>query len=197
MKKNGYILLETIVVLTILGGLLVTLYLSFNKIILKSKEVDNYNNTEYLYKANYARNLMYYSTLFNQQIIYWINQNNTNNEKKAILYKTSDEIMDSMPDVKEDLKAIGVYKIFIIPGDYDYDGTRGGKVEASAEKFIKYLKSSKKPSSNYKIVFMFVDENKLNLSDFFDESNTESNIKKLKVDNFQYASLDWGIRDYD
>lgn len=58
MKKRGFVLMETIVVITVLCVVLVVLYGAYSKVIVDVKKRSLYDNTEYIYKTNLVRNYL-------------------------------------------------------------------------------------------------------------------------------------------
>ena len=53
LNKKAFVLLETIVVITVLSVTLIVLYASYSKIISDSRKKMFYDNTEYIYKTQY------------------------------------------------------------------------------------------------------------------------------------------------
>lgn len=53
--KKGFVLMETIVVISVLCVILVILYASYNKVLTSVSHQSLYNNTEYIYKSNVVR----------------------------------------------------------------------------------------------------------------------------------------------
>ncbi|MDD4706000.1 MAG: prepilin-type N-terminal cleavage/methylation domain-containing protein [Bacilli bacterium] len=59
MKKNkGFVMIETIIVITILSIGLISLYSSYSVILTKIKVKNNHDNIEYIYKANLVGNYL-------------------------------------------------------------------------------------------------------------------------------------------
>ena len=55
MKKNGFVLVETIVVILVLCVLLIMLYGGYMNVISAVQRKSYYDNTEYIYKTNLVK----------------------------------------------------------------------------------------------------------------------------------------------
>ena len=55
MKNKGFVLIETIVVIVVIGVSLLTLYSSYNRILSKVKAENKYDNSDYMYMTYYIR----------------------------------------------------------------------------------------------------------------------------------------------
>lgn len=58
MNKNGFVLMETIVVIVVISVALLTIFTSYNKILSKIKSENKYDNSEYIYMTNYVKKYM-------------------------------------------------------------------------------------------------------------------------------------------
>lgn len=58
MNKKGFVLLETIVVISVLCVVLIMLFASYSNILLKVKKKSLYDNTEYIYKTTLIRDYL-------------------------------------------------------------------------------------------------------------------------------------------
>ncbi len=58
MNKNGFVFVETIVVITILTSALLLLFSSFSNILKKEKERMNYDDVAYIYRTHYLKNTL-------------------------------------------------------------------------------------------------------------------------------------------
>ena len=56
MKKNGFVLIETIVVIVVVSIALLTLFSSYYKILNTMNKESKYDNPEYLYMTYYIKN---------------------------------------------------------------------------------------------------------------------------------------------
>lgn len=58
MKKNGFVFMETIIVVAVLSVTLILLYSSYSYIIKKTKERNNYDTTETIYKTHLVNDVL-------------------------------------------------------------------------------------------------------------------------------------------
>lgn len=58
MKKNGFVFMETIVVISVLSITLIMLFASYSYILRKSREKNTYDTTEAIYKTYYVKNVI-------------------------------------------------------------------------------------------------------------------------------------------
>ena len=58
MNKNGFVFVETIVVITVLTSALLLLFSSFSNILKKEKERMNYDDVAYIYRTHYLKNTL-------------------------------------------------------------------------------------------------------------------------------------------
>ena len=58
MKKNGFVFMETIVVISILSITLLMLFASYSYILRKSREKNTFDTTESIYKTYYIKNVI-------------------------------------------------------------------------------------------------------------------------------------------
>lgn len=65
-KKSGFVLVETIVVVTVLCVILVVLYRAFSSIITNIQRRSLYDNTEYIYKTEIVRDYLLETLPFEQ-----------------------------------------------------------------------------------------------------------------------------------
>ena len=94
-KRNGFVFMETIVVVSVLSITLLILFSSYSYILRKSKERDTFDTTEMIYKTYYVKSVIddfkestsscsgtdFASTCYG--IEYYINQNNTSSGKEC------------------------------------------------------------------------------------------------------------------
>jgi len=97
---KGFVMIETIIVITILTVGLISLYSSYSVILSKSKVKSNYDNIEYLYKAYFIGNYLVDNNVFSNFTLY--NSNNSDNNLGFII---NNLLID---------------KIYVIPKDFDY-----------------------------------------------------------------------------
>lgn len=55
MKRNGFVLMETIIVIVVISVALLTIFASYNKILTKVKKENKYDTSEYIYMTNYVK----------------------------------------------------------------------------------------------------------------------------------------------
>ncbi len=58
MKKNGFVFVETVIVVIVLTSSLLLLYTSFNKILQSEKTRVNYDDINYIYRTYYIKNVL-------------------------------------------------------------------------------------------------------------------------------------------
>ena len=132
MNNKGYVLLETIIVLTILSVVLVSLYTSFSDAASKNEKYRHYDNTEYIYKTNNVRKI----------IKNYVVNNDISLESNNII--CSNYLNKKCNDI-EYLEELGVKAVYII-SDKNIEG-----VEPTTLKYIKYLNIE---DNNKRIVVM-------------------------------------------
>lgn len=80
-KKNGFVFMETIIVVSILSLTLVILFASYSYILRKSRERNTFDTTEMIYKTYYIKNIIdtKWNTPTRPGILGFINNNLTSN----------------------------------------------------------------------------------------------------------------------
>lgn len=58
MKNRGFVLMETIVVISVLCIVMVVLYAAYSKVLIDVNKKSLYDKTEYIYKTNLVRNYL-------------------------------------------------------------------------------------------------------------------------------------------
>src|SRR5574344_1530120 len=58
MKKNGFVFVETIIVVAVLATSLILMYISFNKIIINEKKRITYDDISYIYRTYYLEDFL-------------------------------------------------------------------------------------------------------------------------------------------
>jgi len=97
---KGFVMIETIIVITILTVGLISLYSSYSVILSKSKVKNNYDNIEYLYKTYFIGNYLVDNNVFSNFTIY----------KQDTLDNDLNFIIDNL----------SIDKIYVIPKNFDY-----------------------------------------------------------------------------
>lgn len=174
MRRQGFVLMETIVVITILCVILLMLYSSYYKILNDVKKRNLYENTEYIYKTNLVREYL-------EEVL---DESSYNNGSSFYIYcrnSISDKVCydDSVAgDYKNRLfKRLGVESVYITFWDastISHDDLMG--FEATTQNYIKSLDATS--GVGYRIIVMFKSEN----------NDTENDI-------YEYATLKFGSRN--
>ncbi len=177
MKKNrGFILLETIVVISVLCAVLVTLYMSFSSIIISVNKKSLYDNTEYIFKTNLVREHLESSLTTNQysgQRFIPICQNS------QMMTSTKCYTSQYNNNYRNDLfRFLGVEAVYI--SLWNTKSLESGEyinVEATTQNYIKYLDPEVISGNVYRIIVMYKQEN----------NNSGKDV-------YEYASLRFGSR---
>ncbi|MDD2409226.1 MAG: prepilin-type N-terminal cleavage/methylation domain-containing protein [Bacilli bacterium] len=99
-NTKGFVMIETIIVITILMVGLISLYSSYSVIISRLQVKNNYDNVEYIYKAYFVGD-------------YLIDNNNVST---FTIYKPD----TSINDLKFIIDNLSIDKIYVIPKNFDY-----------------------------------------------------------------------------
>lgn len=166
-NKRGFVLAETIVVITVLCVILIVLYASYNSLLINVKKKSNYDNTEYLYKTSVIRKYLEprvnISTLFGDKT-YGVYCSNT-----LEAYDDCSSIVDG----GDLFKFLKVNAIYITQWDANLAGIANYmELEATTQGYIKYLDAEAMPNVVYRIIVMFEADN----------------------DQYEYGSLRFGSR---
>lgn len=179
--KKGFVLMETIVVISVLCVILVLLYSSYSNILLKVKRKELYDNTEYIYKAGLVRNYLEgaLTTLDYQSNVTMYCKNSEDISSDKWCY---DEAITD--DKKNELfKSLGVESVYItIWNVNEISAADLSTFEATTQNYIKWLNST--DEDGYRIIIMFKNENELKS---IGKEDTDKDI-------FEYASLRFGSR---
>ena len=70
MKKNGFVFIETLVVVSVLSLTLLMLFGSYSYIIRKSRERNVFDTTEMIYKTYYTKQILEKEYGINQEQMY-------------------------------------------------------------------------------------------------------------------------------
>lgn len=165
--KKGFVLMETIVVISVLCVILIILYASYSKILIGVQKKSLYDNTEYLYKTSIVRDYL-------EDVI----SNDSYHSDQIYMYcrntisasKCYDESITN--NFKNDLfKMMGVESVYItIWNANEIDPNELTRFEATTQNYIKTMDPT--DESGYRIIVMFKDQN----------NETDKDI-------YQYASL--------
>ena len=150
-KERGFVLAETIVVITVLCVILIVLYASYNNLLIGVKKKSYFDNTEYIYKTSVVRKYLEpklnISTLF-QDKTYGVYCSNT-----LAMY---DDCMSPSTDGYDLFKFLKVNAVYITPWDANSAGVANYlELEATTQNYIKYLDAEIMPNLVYRIIVMF------------------------------------------
>lgn len=172
-KSDGFILMETIVVISVLCTILVVLYASYESVLIKVQKKSLYDNTEYIFKTSLIRDHLE-STLSPSVYSYSNYTVICQNSSSDKCY--SDTVTNNYQnDLFKLLKVEGVYITA-----WDVDSISADDIssfEATTQNYIKYL-DPPKDEGGFRIIVMFEQEN----------NDTTKSI-------YEYASLKFGSRD--
>ena len=168
MKKNGFVLVETIVVILVLCVLLIMLYGGYMNVISAVQRKSYYDNTEYIYKTNLVKE--------------YLESSNFSGYEGAYVYMYCQGSSDCLGKGDAYFKAMvsnmHINSIYITKWyTSDLSVNDLSSLEATTQNYIKKLDPTS--DSGYRIIVMFEDENNYN-------SNPTI---------YQYASLRFGDSD--
>lgn len=173
MKNNcrAFVLLETIVVITVLCVILIVLYASYSKILVGVKNSSVYDNTEYISKTELLRTYIESE----EEIMELVGSDS------VIVYcsntlASSPNCSDSSTKGHELFEFMKVNSIYFTLWDIDERNEQVLALEATTQNYIKLLDAVNK-GPIYRLIVMYKPEN--------DELSTE----------YEYASLRLGSRD--
>lgn len=177
LNKKAFVLLETIVVITVLSVTLIVLYASYSKIISDSRKKMFYDNTEYIYKTSVIRKYLEPKINIATSLgdsAYHVYCSNTLDS-----YKNCNATNVEGHDL---FKYLSVNAIYFT--DWNTKEAKGEYIDLEATTQI-YLNSIDVPSEDsiYRITVMFEEENNVT----FDEEG-------ILEPSYQYASLRIGSR---
>lgn len=170
-KKNGFILMETIVVISVLCVILVMLYGAYSNILIKVSERSLYDNAEYIYKTVIVRD--YLEDIYIPEGYYTVICSNLipNNDRCY----TDNVDGDERATLFQFLEVEAVYLTYW--DTTSINAKEFTNFEATTQNYIKSL-DPPKSSISYRIIVMFKQE------------NNETDQKK-----YEYATLGFGSRE--
>jgi len=142
MNKKGFVLMETITVVTVLCFVLAMLFASFNVIISKLQKNNTYDNTEYIYKTYMIREEL-------------VSSNVSVNERINIIKPQDDYLNDYQKKLFEWLNVVEVYIILWDPAGYKSGELNG--LKPTTQQYIRSLDPYE--DADYRIVVMYEDVN--------------------------------------
>ena len=177
--KKGFLLLETIVVVSVLCIILISLYVGYNNTTNAIKREISYDNTEYIYKTYILK------TYLEDKIINKSRYACTNCESIYIFCSDKTTRCSFIEETNEDyiylksmINMMKVQAIYITKWDttiFTNNVELMSVFEITTQRYIRSLNPIKKDGDYYRIIVMFEDEN---------ENNTI----------YQYASLSFESR---
>lgn len=137
-KRNGFIMIETIVVITILSVGLISLYASYNLILSKAVNKSYYDNVDYVYKTYMVAK---YLTDNNQT--YFISN-----------YKIID--INSNQELSVIANNFNIEKIYLVKGSYSQITSTNNllQLDGSSISYIKAMDSYDETKINYIVKFV-------------------------------------------
>lgn len=169
-KMKGFVLTETIVVITVLCVIMITLYAAYSSVLIKVNKKSLYDNTEYIYKTNIIRD--YLEDTLNRddyETNYYVVCNTMSNPCYG---ESSTTYLEKL------LRELKVKAIYITNWNVDEISDADlAQFEATTQAYIKTLDYMSTTTTAYRIVVMYEDEN-----------------SGSKRDVYQYATLRFGDR---
>ncbi len=168
MKRKGFVLLETIVVITVLCVILIALYGSYSNMLVNVKKKSNFDNTEFIYKTSVVRK--YLEPRINIQSllggkIYGIYCSNS--------LGTYKNCTDASVVGYELFRFLGVNAVYITNWDAKAMGMGNyTELEATTQSYINSLDPEVLPNLAYRIIVMY----------------------ETDVEHYEYSSLRFGSR---
>lgn len=156
--KKGFVLLETIAVLSIICVTLITLYGGYVRIIKNVKLQNYYDNTEYIYKAktvgDFIANVVIEKQIASDDLFIYCNTAvyQTEENPNPTLVTCDNSGLDYNGLLKE-MRVAGVY--ITKWNTRDIDTMSLLQVEPTTQKYIRHINDKK--GSGYRIVVMFKD----------------------------------------
>ena len=150
-KKCGFVLLETIVVITVLCVILIILYASYSNLLINVKKKSNFDNTEYIYKTSVVRK--YLEPKLNLESLF---DDRTYSVYCSNTLEAHRDCIDSATDGYELFRFLKVNAIYITPWDANALGISNYvELEATTQSYIKSLDAEIFPNLVYRIIVMF------------------------------------------
>lgn len=175
MQAKGFVLTETIIVITVLCIIMITLYAAYSSVLIKVNKKAIYDNTEYIYKTNIIREYLE-NTLnrddYESEAIYVV----CSNANSAPCYR------ENTSSFQEGLfKELGTEAVYITEWNSNtLSDLELSVLEATTQSYIKSLDYNKITDVAYRIIIMFKDEN-----------------NQSGKNPYQYATLRFGSRGKD
>lgn len=177
MRRKGFVLMETIIVITVLCVVLVTLYGAYSKLLIDVNKKSLYDKTEYIYKTNVVRD--YLENLFKDGVL------DINDYTSRTFYEHCRNSLSANKCYDDDmsgnyendffkfLKVEAVYITLWNVGNISENDISG--FEATTQNYIKKMDPT--DEGGFRIIVMFKSEN----------NDTDNDV-------YEYATLRFGGR---
>ncbi len=172
MKRKGFVLMETIIVISVLCVILIALFVSFSTVLLSVEKRTAYDNTEYLYKTSLVRNYLesvLSEAMYDTSSFYTVCRNSQSTSKCHKDHATGEYQNDIFYFLGVESVYITVWNVANITPEHMLG------FEATTQKYLTSIDSPNE--QGFRIVVMFKNEN--------DEAEALQ---------YQYASLRFGSR---
>lgn len=173
MKKRGFVLMETIVVITVLCVILIALYGSYYKLLENVQSKSLYDNTEYIYKTVLVRDELedtINSNLYSYSSYYTYCRNQNASPKKCYDNNITGNFEN---ELFKNLKVEAVYITVWDTTSISPESIKG--FEPTTQNYIKTMDPS--DESGFRLIVMYESEN----------NDTDNKV-------YEYASLMFGSR---
>lgn len=163
--KKGFLLLETIVVISVLCTILITLYVGYNNTTNTVKAQLRYDNTEYVYKTYILGNFLgekiisegsYACSNCEQIYIFCSNKNTTTSCNNLNINNADGGYLNNL------INSMKVKAIYITQWDTTSFSNKAEIMnifEATTQRYIRSLNPDKRQTPTYRIIVMYEDEN--------------------------------------
>lgn len=157
MNKRAFVLMETIVVVTVLSVILIMLYAAYAKILIDVKKKSLYDNTEYIYKTNLVKNYLEDSldpTTYNGSSYYIYCSDRI--DKKCYDETVTNNLENEL------FHTLRVKAVYITLWDVNkISATELASFEATTRNYIDMMdpKTDSETEGKYRIIVMFEQEN--------------------------------------
>lgn len=153
--KKGFVLVETITVITVLCIVLVLLYASYNNIIIKVESNSYYDNTEYIYKADILRDYLLEKNSIELYDDYNISYCQNTDETHKCYYEGCNN------DECNLMEFLNIEAVYITTWDTKnlYKSLQKTNIDATTQKYIKSIDPEDSLDGTKRLIVMFKDIN--------------------------------------
>ena len=167
MMKRGFLLLETIVVISVLCILLITLYVAYNNTTNAVKSQLRYDNTEYIYKAYILKNFLEekiinegsYACSNCETVYIFCSDKNVEQVTSCRNIPKEDDNYYFLQKMVDQMKVTAIYITKWDTTTFMDKAEIMNTFEATTQRYIRVLNPIKKGDNAYRIIVMFEDEN--------------------------------------